>query len=143
MPLDPEAVQALLAGTNKRAPRESKTPQGLEPRSKPLQIGHLKYTDKPELCMGGKAGRCGSPTCIRIDGVPKCSSHALYELNYLINKRDYAEGRTKINPDDCTCNSGKHSKFQIHVEGCVLYSQIQEERANPIVDTNVETMELL
>ena len=51
----------------------------------PQQYGPLRQFDREMRCMGGtKKYRCGSSTHFKVRGIPKCTIHALRELNDII-----------------------------------------------------------
>lgn len=51
----------------------------------PPQRGPLRQFDKEMRCMNGeKQRRCGSSTFLKVNGVPKCMTHALNDLNNII-----------------------------------------------------------
>jgi len=117
--LSNEQIQALLNPAKKQRTRRS-----LEDRtqtlihSRPKQFGPLRYTDTTMRCA---ARGCSSPTFIKINGIPYCTTHGLYVLNKeLIDN--------KINLGECNCNSGKYSFGHVHTEGCPVYSYIEEEK---------------
>jgi hypothetical protein len=114
MALDQEQIEALLKGDLARAatPRGSKTPTvTLLPR--PVQFGPLQVFDTTGRCA---QRNCSSPTHFRVNGIPKCSSHALTELNKLILEKEGFDLST------CTCKAGGFSNGHTHTVDCELYS---------------------
>ena len=115
--LDEAAILALLSGEEKSKP--------VNTRPRPIQLGVVRWRDKPERCA---SRGCGSPTHITVVGVTRCTTHALYELNRLhIAATDpIADERIK----NCTCKAGLHSVGNIHTSDCPTFIQIsldQEE----------------
>jgi len=67
-----EETQALLA-----TPEPQYAPS-------PIQEGPLRFFDNEMLCT---SRRCGSPTWIKVKGMPLCIAHALRELNQMLIER--------------------------------------------------------
>lgn len=110
------AILAENAAQERKAEPDAKYP-------KPIQVGPLKYHEKSERCS---SRGCGSPTHISIQGVRRCPSHALYELNRLIIAQDpILDSRVK----DCTCNAGRHSVGNCHTSDCATYIQISLDKS--------------
>jgi len=53
----------------------------LEEPERPKQVGPLRRHDKEMRCANRG---CGSPTYLRVQGVSRCSVHALNELNEML-----------------------------------------------------------
>lgn len=114
MPLDSDQIEALLKGalTKEATPRGSKTPTAtLLPR--PVQFGPLRVYDVADRCA---QRNCSAPTHFKINGIPKCMSHALTELNKLIVQQRGTDLST------CTCKAGGFSNGHTHTVDCELYS---------------------
>jgi hypothetical protein len=117
-PLSMEDIGALLA------PKD-KTAQVQAPHARPMQAGLLNWMNEFERCA---SRGCGSPTFIRVLGVPYCTSHALNFINQEYMKLDGTYER--LNIDSCSCNAGRHSYNNIHTEDCPVFTSIKEERDN-------------
>jgi hypothetical protein len=76
MTLSTEEILALL-----------KEPEPYKAITKPNSVdGPVKYYDSTLRCVNK---RCGSPTNYKINGIPRCYTHAIIELNdLLIEMRD-------------------------------------------------------
>lgn len=62
----------------------------LEPKKRydpPKQVGPLRFTDRESRCA---SRGCSSPTYLKLEGVPRCSAHALVMMNEMLVK----EGKT-------------------------------------------------
>jgi len=55
--------------------------QLLEEKAGPKQVGPLRFHDTEARCA---SRGCSSPTYLRVQGVPKCGTHALIELNTML-----------------------------------------------------------
>lgn len=123
MPLDNDAVQALLkkeVSKNVRSPGRDGVAKFF-PR--PKQIGPLKYFEQSSPCASrGCAVQCH----VKVRGVPYCTTHALYVLNEIILRE-----LEHIDLSVCECDAGKFSKGNIHTYNC------------PIVDILDQPKELL
>lgn len=110
MPLDQQTIDALL---NKQLEKGTgtKTNPNAHPRS--LQLGPLKWAEESKPCT---SRGCGSPTMIRVRGIPYCTSHALQVLNQIIltELQHYDLSR-------CTCKPGVLSRGNIHNADCDMY----------------------
>lgn len=123
-PLGMDAIEALL----KSEPKSKQSAQGgtvLSPHARPIHIGLLRWGEKTERCV---SRNCSGPTYVRIGGIPYCTTHALNKFNELYMQLDGTF--EKYNMSDCDCNAGRHSKNNIHTEGCPVYKAIKEERDN-------------
>lgn len=113
MGLSNEQVQALLnKELNKGKGATGVDSSKFHPR--PIQIGPLKFWETSDRCT---SRGCGAPTTIKVNGAPKCTSHALYELNFLIIERIYGPEWLAT----CTCKAGMYSKFNCHTSDCQVY----------------------
>jgi hypothetical protein len=85
MPLSQEQIAALM-GPTKRTP--TSTPV-IEPPHRTYKnkrnTKHVKWCDTEMSCL---SRRCGSPTWIKINGVPKCNTHAIIELSKLLDPEE-------------------------------------------------------
>lgn len=117
--LDLDTITQLLAG--EAAQERANKPENKYPRA--MQLGSLRYSDNVERCVNRG---CASPTMIRINGIPRCNSHALYELNRLIIAQDsYLDGCIK----NCSCNAGRHSVGNVHTSDCATFIQLSLDKA--------------
>jgi len=65
--------------------------EGAEGYQPPQQFGPLRHYDREMRCLGraGKDGNrknCGSSTFYKLDGIPTCMTHALYQLNEMCHE---------------------------------------------------------
>jgi hypothetical protein len=114
-PLSLDAIQALL-NSDKKKPEAHKSTL----RERPVQAGLLRWSDKTKPCT---SRGCRAPALIRIHGAPYCTTHALNVLNMECMKLDGTW--EKYNLDSCDCNAGKHSRQNIHGEGCPVFNTIR------------------
>lgn len=113
MALSQEEIVALLTAKNKGATGKPPTPL-----PGPIQLGPLRWAEDTKPCA---SRGCTSPTMIRVQGIPRCVTHALYALNEIILRE--LEG---VLLDDCNCNAGLYSKGNIHTLDCELVLTHQE-----------------
>jgi hypothetical protein len=52
-----------------------------EQHAPPKQVGPLRFHDKEMRCSNRG---CGSPTYLKVQGVPRCGTHSLIELNAML-----------------------------------------------------------
>jgi len=108
--LDLDTINSLLGGDKSTSH---------SPKTRPMQVGPLRYTEETGRCA---SRNCSSPTHILVEGVRRCTSHALYELNRLLIAHhggfDYA---VKL----CECNAGKHSVGNVHTSDCPTFRQLK------------------
>lgn len=109
MPLDPEQIQALLKKELKKA-----VGGDISALPRPMQLGPISWHDVTERCT---SRGCGSPTLVKVRGVPYCTTHALNKLNEIILRE-----LEHMNLDDCSCKAGGYSKGNIHTYDCALYT---------------------
>lgn len=112
--LDLDTITALLEGN---------TRPDLTPHQRPLQIGPITYWDESFKCV---SKRCGVSTCLKVNDIPYCSTHALYELNRIWLK----EHDLGWVIEECTCNSGRYSYQQCHADDCAVFDRLKELRAS-------------
>lgn len=126
MSLDLDTIQELLKEQPRTRTSSDKGSTGVV-REKPVQLGPLHWHDSDGRCA---SRGCSGPTRIRVEGIPYCSTHALYALNYMLIQihSDYED--VSYTKADCTCNAGKHSMMNIHGPDCILYERIKEHRVN-------------
>jgi hypothetical protein len=84
MGLTQDQIKALLG------PDKSKPPQVHPPRHhvSTRNTKHVKWYDKEMRCSnkwGLKAIECGSPTYIRVNGLPLCMIHAILKLAEMLD----------------------------------------------------------
>jgi len=113
--LDEAAILALLSGEEKAKKAEA--------RERAIQVGSLKYMDKADRCVNRG---CGSTTMIRINGIVRCPTHALYELNRLLIAATDPTLDDRVK--NCTCNAGRHSTGNCHTSDCPTFIQIALDR---------------
>ena len=88
MPLTQEEARALLDDTIAKK---------IEPKLRPTEIigsgyphknsrntKHVTWVDKELRCT---SRRCGSPTYIKVQGMPLCSTHAILRLSELLDPK--------------------------------------------------------
>lgn len=106
MALDDEAVTRLLA-------LKDRTGVDRVPRANP-QYGPLRYYDTEMRCS---SRRCGSPTHYKVQGAPKCTVHALKELNEMlfnqgfrgiVTDREFVPRPTPIPENRVVCATGRY-----------------------------------
>lgn len=110
MALDPEFIASLLKKEQEKATGVKQSTTG-GPR--PVQLGPLKWHEATERC-GSR--NCGSPTRIRVRGIPYCTTHALNILNQII-----LQELEHVDLSQCNCTAGVHSKGNIHTHDCTMY----------------------
>lgn len=119
--LDSDTIARLLAA-NSRSSGGTKTPAA--PRVRPIQIGPLRYTEETGKCANRG---CASPTHIKVEGVRRCTSHALYHLNYILLQTHDDWGYVSDAAKVCTCNAGRHSSMNVHTEGCPIFERVNNK----------------
>jgi hypothetical protein len=114
--LDLDQIAELL-NKSERKPRATAIQH---PR--PVQVGPLRYNENPGACA---SRGCRSPTSIKIKGVVRCSTHALYELNRMIIDLSDDESVQDI-LTQCSCKAGNYSRQSIHTSDCNIYSRLTD-----------------
>lgn len=130
MPLDPEFIQNLLE-KEKQKGTGVKTTTGNTPRPRSLQLGPLRWAETSTSCA---SRGCGSPTLIRVKGIPYCSAHALQELNRLLLDAD------GIDYSDCNCKSGILSKMNLHGSECEVYIRCKSQPAEAPLESLLDNL---
>lgn len=87
MPLDEAFIEQLLknelAGRNR--PTALKPPQTVSRFLVPVQHGPLRWHDTADRCA---SRGCGSETYCKVSGIPRCTMHALQELNEMLVEKE-------------------------------------------------------
>lgn len=133
--LDISQITELL----KNQPAQGRQASKVEsPHERPIQVGPVRYSDKPDRCA---SRGCGSTTCISINGVRRCSTHALDELNRLVLN---VTGQSEIlRLGDCNCKAGRFSYGRIHTSDCETFNHLSEVKDSVNADTDTGTTESL
>lgn len=87
--LSDDFIDGLLAGQEPRkehvpTPVKTKTALKFDPENNPK--GVIRYYDKEMRCA---SRGCSSPTYIKVNGVPRCSAHALREANDMLHEAGF------------------------------------------------------
>lgn len=127
MPLDADFIAELLEKERNKA---TGIKQSVTGGPRPVQLGPLRWFDTTDRCS---SRGCGSPTLIKVRGIPYCTSHALNELNRIILSE-----LELVDLSRCTCKAGVHSKGNIHTADCDMY-----HAQRPLLSTELDMDNLL